>query len=57
MSEMTINFNGENYIATYNKQTGYYEVNLKAPNEGGIYKSEITFKDLIGQTYQDTQVV
>ena len=57
MSEMTINFNGENYIATYNKQTGYYEVNLKAPNEGGIYKSEITFKDLIGQTYKDTQVV
>ena len=33
-SEMTINFNNENYIAKYNEQTGYYEVDLTAPETG-----------------------
>ena len=31
MNEMTIDFNGQSYLAKYNKQTGYYEVNLTAP--------------------------
>ena len=57
MNEMTIGFNGENYIATYNPQSGYYEVNLQAPLTGGIYEADITFTDLFGQTYQDTKVI
>lgn len=57
MNEMTINFNGENYIATYNPQSGYYEINLQAPIIGGIYNADITFTDLYGQTYQDTKVI
>lgn len=33
-NEMTVTFNNETYIATYNPQTGYYEVNLTAPDTG-----------------------
>lgn len=57
MNEMTINFNGKNYIAKYNEQTGYYEVNLEAPEIGGIYEADITYTDLFGQSYTDTQVI
>ena len=57
MNEMTINFNGQNYIAKYNKQTGYYEINLEAPETGGIYKADIKYTDLYGQSYEDTQVI
>ena len=53
MDEMTIKFNNQNYIATLNKETGYYEVSLQAPSTGGIYKSDLTYTDLIGQTYED----
>lgn len=57
MNEMTISFNGQNYIAKYNKQTGYYEVNLKAPEQGGIYEADISFTDLYGQNYEDKQII
>lgn len=57
MNEMTINFNGQDYIAEYNEQTGYYEVNLEAPKQGGICEADITFTDLLGQSYEDTQVI
>lgn len=57
MNNLTINFNGQNYIATYNQQTGYFEVNLKTPEIGGIYNADITFTDLFGQTYADTKVI
>ena len=57
MNEMTINFNGQNYIAVYNEQSGYYEVNLTAPSVGGIYNSNIKFTDLFGQSYEDTKAI
>ena len=57
MNNMTINFNGQNYIAKYNEQTGYYEVELESPETGGIYEADITFTDLLGQSYEETQVV
>ena len=57
MNKMTINFNGQDYIAVYNNQSGYYEVNLQAPVNGGIYQVDITYADLFGQSYEDTQVV
>lgn len=31
MNNMTINFNGQDYIAVYNEQSGYYEIDLTAP--------------------------
>lgn len=57
MNGMTINFNGQNYIATYNSQSGYYELNLQAPDIGGIYKAEINFTDFFGQSYSDSESI
>lgn len=57
MNNVTINFNGQAYLAVYNNQTGYYEVEIIAPTTGGIYNADITFTDLAGRTYEDTQKV
>lgn len=57
MNELTINFNGQDYVAIYNPQSGYYELNLQAPETGGIYTADIEFTDLFGQSYQDEKVV
>lgn len=56
-NEMTINFNGENYLAQYNKQTGYYEIDLSAPTVGGIYKANVEFTDLLGQSYENEKAI
>lgn len=34
---VTISFNNQTYTATYNEQSGYYECDLTAPNQGGVY--------------------
>lgn len=54
MNGMTITFNGQDYIAVYNAQTGYYELELTAPNTGGIYNANISFEDLFEDVYTDT---
>lgn len=54
MNEMTIRFNGQDYIAIYNSQTGYYELELTAPETGGIYNADITFSDFWEDVYQDS---
>ncbi len=54
MWNMTITFNGVDYIATYNQQTGYYELNLQAPEIGGIYTADISFNDLWNENYKDS---
>lgn len=54
MWNMTITFNGVDYIATYNQQTGYYELNLQAPETGGIYTADISFNDLWNENYKDS---
>lgn len=56
-NEMTVTFNDETYIATYNPQTGYYEVNLTAPETGGIYTADISFTDLFEEEYEDSLVI
>lgn len=56
-NSMTINFNNKNYIANYNNQTGYWEVELEAPEIGGIYNANIEYTDFFGQTYEDTQKI
>ncbi len=53
--ETEVKFNDQYYIAKYNKQTGYYEVELTAPDTGGIYPAEIKFTDLFDQVYQDSK--
>lgn len=53
MNEVQVNFNNQQYLATYNEQTGYYEVEITAPNEGGIYNTDVLFTDLLGVTTQE----
>ena len=53
-NELIIKFNEQDYIAFYNSQSGYYELELKAPDNGGIYNADITFTDLYGEVYEDT---
>lgn len=50
---MRIIYNGTEYEATYNKQSGYYEIELQAPQQGGVYPTQITYTDLLGDDYQD----
>ena len=53
-NELIVRFNEQDYIAFYNSQSGYYELELKAPDTGGIYNADITFTDLYGEVYEDT---
>lgn len=54
---MKIKYNGKEYAAEYNSQTGYYEINLNAPNTGGIYNTEVEFTDLLEHKYVEQKVV
>lgn len=56
-NQLILTFNGEDYVASYNKQSGYYEIELTAPNKGGIYNADITFTDILKEQYQDSQPV
>ena len=51
-NQVVVNFNNENYVMTYNEQTGYYELELQAPDTGGIYTADVSFTDLYGDLYQ-----
>ena len=53
-NQLLVTFNNENYVANYNEQSGYYELELQAPETGGIYNAEIEFTDLYEQTYEAT---
>lgn len=56
-NQLTVIFNNQNYIATYNPQSGYYELELQAPETGGIYTAEISFTDLYEQEYEDSLAI
>ena len=56
-NQLTVTFNNQNYIATYNSQSGYYELELKAPDVGGIYTTNINYTDMLGQVFEDSFVV
>lgn len=53
MNKVQISFNGQQYLAEYNTQTGYYEIDIKAPSRGGIYNAEAFYTDIAGNTVQD----
>jgi len=53
MQELFITINGTEYQATYNPQTGFYELELSAPSTGGIYNADISYTDLFGNEYTD----
>ena len=54
MNEVTITFNSQDYVATYNEQTGYYELELAAPSTGGVYEAAINFLDVLGDLHEDS---
>ena len=33
-NQLTITFNNQQYVLTYNEQSGYYEIELTAPETG-----------------------
>lgn len=45
MANIVIEFNNKRYNAIYNKNTDEYEVELTAPEVGGIYNAEITYTE------------
>lgn len=50
-------FNNEEYELIYNEQSGFYEIEIEAPKQGGVYNAEITFKDLIENTETSTKKI
>lgn len=57
MNEMVVNFNGQDYIATYNKDSGYYEIDITAPKAGGIYNASIKYTDLLEENYEESKTI
>ena len=51
-NQLIIRFNDENYVVNYNEQSNYYELELQAPDTGGIYNADIEFTDLYENLYQ-----
>ena len=56
-NQVIVKFNNQNYLMTYNSQSGYYELELEAPEVGGIYNAEIEFTDLYGEVSTETETV
>ena len=52
-----LTFDSKEYELIYNEQSGLYEIELEAPNVGGIYNSEITFKDLMENVENSTKKI
>lgn len=50
MMSVKATFDNKEYELIYNEQSNYYETELDAPRIGGVYKAEVTFKDLLGNT-------
>lgn len=57
MNELIVHFNEQDYVLAYNEQSGYYEIDLLAPETGGIYNADIEFTDLLEQSYEKSQVI
>ena len=57
MEEVLITFNGQNYLANYNEQSAYYELEITAPKTGGIYYIDIKYTDLFEQIYEESAVI
>lgn len=51
-----INYDGKEYEAVYNEQSGYYEIELSA-EETGVKKLDITATDLLGNIENSTETV
>lgn len=56
MWDLTIEYNGNTYNATYNEQSGYYEVEIPT-SQSGVSNAEITFTDIWNDEYTRTQPI
>ena len=54
--KLKINYNGEEYLLDYNKQSGYYECELNT-EKTGITKIDITATDLLENVYKETKKI
>ena len=50
-------FNNQEYELIYNKQTGFYEIEIEAAKTGGIYNAEIVFEDLLKNKQSATEKI
>lgn len=57
MSKLIVEYNNNKYEAKYNTQNGYYELELIAPNNGGIYDIDIIFTDQLENRFTDQKKV
>lgn len=53
----TITINNKIYELKYNEQSGYYEIEIEAPNVGGIYDIQAEFIDVLGNKYYDNKKI
>lgn len=53
-NQVIVTFDNQNYVMTYNSQSGYYELEVEAPEIGGIYNAKIAFTDLFGEVSEET---
>lgn len=52
-----VTFNNKEYDLIYNEQSGLYEIELEAPEIGGVYNAEIKFEDLIKNMETSTKKI
>lgn len=52
---LSIEFNNTTYNATFNSQTGYFEIELTAPSDTGIYEIEANYSNFLGDTATATE--
>jgi hypothetical protein len=50
-------FNNKEYELIYNSQSGFYEIEIEAPEVGGVYNAEVVFEDLLGNIEESNKKI
>ena len=51
----SISIDGKSYELQYNINSGYYELEIEAPENGGVYEVNANFEDVFGNNYTDSK--
>ena len=51
----SISIDGKIYELQYNINSGYYELEIEAPENGGVYEVNANFEDVFGNNYTDSK--
>lgn len=54
---LSVSFNGTTYQATFNSQTGFFELDLTAPSTANLYTADITYTDMFSQTATASEII